>query len=125
MIKKVKISNFRSVKDITVNFLPYMVFVGKNNSGKSNIMKALDIFFTDSVDINDFRKENGRPVKKLFVVIHFSNLNKRERDLYEGKLVNENKDNEVLILRYTATLSSDSDKISSKKYEYVTRTLNL
>ena len=60
MIKKVKISNFRSVKDITVNFLPYMVFVGKNNSGKSNIMKALDIFFTDSVGINDFRKENGR-----------------------------------------------------------------
>ncbi len=125
MIKKVKIANFRSVKDITVNFLPYMVFVGKNNSGKSNIMKALDIFFTDSVGINDFRKDNGKPVKKLFIAIHFSNLNKREKELYKGKLLNESKENELLVLRYTATLSSESDKISSKKYEYVTRTLNL
>ena len=65
MIKKVKIANFRSIKKITVDFLPYMVFVGKNNSGKSNIMKALDTFFSDSADINDFRKEDGKPVKKL------------------------------------------------------------
>ena len=125
MIKKVKISNYRSIKKITVNFLPYMVFVGKNNSGKSNIMKALDIFFTDSAEINDFRKEDGRLVKKLFIVIYFSNLNKREKVLYEGKLLNESEENELLVLRYTATLSSESDKISSKKYEYVTRTLNL
>ena len=125
MIKKVKIANFRSVKDVTVNFLPYMVFVGKNNSGKSNIMKALDIFFTDSVGLNDFRKENGRPVKKLSIVIHFSNLNKREKELYKGKLLNERKENELLVLRYTATLSSESEKVSSKKYEFVTRTLNL
>ncbi len=79
----------------------------------------------DSVGLNDFRKEDGRLVKKLFIVIHFSNLNKREKVLYEGKLLNESEEDELLVLRYTATLSSESDKISSKKYEYVTRTLNL
>ncbi len=47
MIKKVKITNFRSIKNITVNFLPYMVFVGKNNSGKSNIMKAIFLAFRE------------------------------------------------------------------------------
>jgi len=38
-IKKVAITNFRTIKSAEFYFFPYMVFVGKNNSGKSNIMK--------------------------------------------------------------------------------------
>ena len=43
-ISKVKIKNYRSIKDLTINFNPSKnIIVGKNNSGKSNIIKAINI----------------------------------------------------------------------------------
>jgi len=40
-IKKVAITNFWIIKGAEFYFFPYMVFVGKKNSRKSNIMKVL------------------------------------------------------------------------------------
>ena len=59
-IKKVAITNFRTIKSAEFYFFPYMVFVGKNNSGKSNIMKALDVFFGRKPVDDDFRLENRK-----------------------------------------------------------------
>lgn len=43
-ISNVKIRNFRSLKSVDIEFHPGKnVIVGKNNSGKSNIIKALDV----------------------------------------------------------------------------------
>jgi predicted ATP-dependent endonuclease of OLD family len=43
-LTKLKIKNFRSIKDIDLKFHKGKnIIVGKNNSGKSNIVKALDI----------------------------------------------------------------------------------
>lgn len=43
-ISKVKIKNYRSIKDLTINFNPGKnIIVGKNNSRKSNIFKAINI----------------------------------------------------------------------------------
>ena len=46
-IEHIKIKNFRSIKDqITVSLSANKtVFVGQNNSGKTNIISALDILF--------------------------------------------------------------------------------
>jgi len=44
-IKKITISNFRSYKDENiVSFNDLNVFVGKNDSGKSTILEALNVF---------------------------------------------------------------------------------
>ncbi|MCK4308035.1 AAA family ATPase [candidate division WOR-3 bacterium] len=40
MITKIRIRNFRSFKDTTVNLKPFNVFVGPNDSGKSNFLDA-------------------------------------------------------------------------------------
>lgn len=48
IIEKIEIDNFRSIKDkITLDFFTssFKVFVGPNNSGKSNILRALNLFF--------------------------------------------------------------------------------
>lgn len=43
-ISKVKLKKYRSIKDLTINFNPGKnIIVGKNNSGKSNIIKAINI----------------------------------------------------------------------------------
>jgi len=53
-LNRVEIKNFRSIKDITVNFEPACrVLVGINESGKSNILNALA-----------FLGEDYKPVKK-------------------------------------------------------------
>lgn len=43
-ISKVKIKSYRSIKDLTINFNPGKnIVISKNNSGKSNIIKAINI----------------------------------------------------------------------------------
>lgn len=47
-IKKVKLHNFRSYRDVEVSFDNLTALVGRNDIGKSTILEALDIFFNDS-----------------------------------------------------------------------------
>ena len=47
-IKQVQICNFRSIKNLDFDFKDFTVLLGANNSGKSNILKALNFFFQNS-----------------------------------------------------------------------------
>ena len=47
IIKKITAKNYRSLEDIEIEFNPYYnALSGKNNSGKSNIIKAILSFLT-------------------------------------------------------------------------------
>lgn len=73
-ISKVKIKNYRSIKDLTINFNPGKnIIVGKNNSGKSNIIKAINIVLG----------ENSPTYEK------YNNIN--ENDFYYNGVNYENK----------------------------------
>jgi predicted ATP-dependent endonuclease of OLD family len=78
-IKSVKIDNFRSIKSVEIPFNKIddkecSIFLGKNESGKSNILKALSLLDRDNkvdylVDCNkDSKKEN----KKISIVFDLS-----------------------------------------------------
>jgi hypothetical protein len=45
LIEKLRIRNFRSLQDVTLDLLPLNVFVGQNDQGKSNVLRALNRFF--------------------------------------------------------------------------------
>lgn len=72
-IESVRIENFRSFKDETIPFGKFNCFVGRNGSGKSTVLYALNVFFRqrkDSVtDISslcedDFHhKDTSKPVR--------------------------------------------------------------
>lgn len=47
---KVRIRNFRSILDQTINFDECNIFVGQNDCGKSNVLKALNLFFNGETD---------------------------------------------------------------------------
>ena len=47
-LKSVRIQNFRSFEDETVEFDDYTCLVGPNGSGKSNVLHALNVFFRDT-----------------------------------------------------------------------------
>jgi len=88
-IKKVAITNFRTIKSAEFYFFPYMVFVGKNNSGKSNIMKALDVFFGRKPVEDDFRLEGKKRETEISITLTFSDLLEGEKKLYKGKILFE------------------------------------
>lgn len=54
-LKKVRIRNFRSIVDETISFDQFNIFVGLNDCGKSNVLKALNLFFNNET-------ENGHPL---------------------------------------------------------------
>lgn len=72
-LKSFTIKNFRSIK--TPLFIKldsnYVTFTGKNNCGKSNILRALDLFFNEKVDNEEFNAE---------IDMHKMTIDKRERE---------------------------------------------
>lgn len=80
-LNKIKISNFRKYyNDIEVDIDDMTAFVGKNDSGKSTILEALDIFFNegkgvikiDKADLNVKGKEDNNTEVEITCV--FSDL---------------------------------------------------
>lgn len=50
IIKKVDISGFRSIESESINCDVLNVFCGANDSGKSNVLRALNLFFNNKTD---------------------------------------------------------------------------
>lgn len=78
-IKSIRIKNFRSFKDCTLNLNDYTSLVGANGAGKSTILCALNIFFREEeesstnvtkLEIEDFHKcDTGKPIE-ITVTFH-------------------------------------------------------
>ena len=52
VIRNITIKNFRSIRRGSIRAEAFNVFVGMNDAGKSNVLKALNLFFNDQVDSN-------------------------------------------------------------------------
>jgi len=70
MVKKLIIKNFRSIRNIEIELSELNVFIGPNNAGKSNIMKALNLVLGESYpsirSFNDkdfYNYDKSRPIE--------------------------------------------------------------
>lgn len=74
MIERLIIENFRSIKSADVNFGKLNAIIGPNNSGKSNILRALNLLLgdryttADRFDDNDFYNHDKRNAIKMQVI---------------------------------------------------------
>lgn len=57
-LKYLKLKNFRGYRDGEITFSDLTAFVGKNDSGKSTILEALDVSFNDSKGVIKYDKED-------------------------------------------------------------------
>ncbi len=80
-IESVRIQNFRSFKDVTINLDDYSCFVGANGAGKSTILCALNVFFRQFKDsqtnlsklsFDDFHHKNTD--EDIEITVTFSDL---------------------------------------------------
>ena len=59
-IQSIRIKNFRSIRNASINVSGMNIFVGLNDVGKSNVLKALNLFFNNNTDYDvkfDFEKD--------------------------------------------------------------------
>lgn len=61
-IKRIYIKNYRSIVEADIEVKDFNVFVGLNDSGKSNVLKALDLFFNYKKESFDFFKNYSKLV---------------------------------------------------------------
>ena len=65
-LKQIEIDRFRSIDHISIVIDKLAVLIGENNAGKTNILKALDLFYQDSVKgINEeyfYFKDQNQPI---------------------------------------------------------------
>ncbi|HLC99343.1 MAG TPA: AAA family ATPase, partial [Patescibacteria group bacterium] len=131
-ISKIVIENFRSIKKIEINPQDINVFSGLNDTGKSNVLKALNLFFNDETDFQvplkfsqDFSKvalasaQRARKQKQQIKIkvyfqppVSFPSL-KKEPDIFLEKVFNRD---ETIGLNYSTN--------NSKKQAQITRLFN-
>ena len=88
VIKKVHIKNWRSIKEIELDYEKVMIFIGQNNHGKSNLLSALLFFFGEiKYDELDFNQNSD----ELFVEVTFSNLDDFDKNQFKKYLTSENE----------------------------------
>ena len=117
-ISRVIIKNYRSIKDLTLGFNSGKnVIVGKNNSGKSNIIKAIDIVLGESsptyakynnITENDFYSSNSESADKIMI---FCELQKNENEKIDVEEVKSNK----FYGKYIDNLYEEDDIIKNKE----------
>ena len=48
-LKKIEIEKYRTIDNLTLSVADLLILIGENNCGKSNILRALELFYQDSV----------------------------------------------------------------------------
>jgi len=75
-IQRVKIHNWRSIKDVDISFENLIVFIGQNNHGKSNVLSSLLFFFGIQTCLDlDFSKGED----ECHVEVTFSDLDDHDK----------------------------------------------
>jgi predicted ATP-dependent endonuclease of OLD family len=79
LIKKIEIHYFRSIEKSSIDFNSLLAIVGENNSGKSSLLRALNVFFNPEQELDSFKSGahaySANSIPKID--IHFKELPKK------------------------------------------------
>lgn len=84
-ITRAALHNYRSIAHIDLDVADYLVLLGPNNHGKSNILSALEFALTTSAKVtpNDFFEFRSGTDKDLWIDVTFARLTDQERRTFE------------------------------------------
>lgn len=87
LLSEVYIRNYRSIEELTLKLGKCSIIVGKNNSGKSNILKAIDLVLGEKyikLTKNDFY--NGDENREIKIKLTFTDLTPEEITKIESNI---------------------------------------
>lgn len=117
-IQKISVKNYKSLKDNTINFWPNKtVFVGKNDVGKTNILKAMRVVFWEKkIKLSDFN--NSR--EKIEICIEL-NINSKIYEIFvQAKIKWDKIFSEIIIPKQVRSIYKQIELIyisSDRKYD--------
>jgi len=82
IIRSVRVQNFRSLKDVTLDCEALTVLVGPNDSGKSSLLRALELFYFPAARYTEedyYDRDTSKPIR---ITVSFSDLEEKEVQLY-------------------------------------------
>lgn len=98
-----RVKNFRSLKNVSVQFGSHTAFLGANGAGKSSILRAIERFYSTarSLDADDFFGRDQS--ESIEIELTFGNLTDGELEVFESRV----RDGQLVVTRiFDATSSS-------------------
>jgi predicted ATP-dependent endonuclease of OLD family len=86
-LTQVRIQNFRSLREVTLQIGDMHALVGANNAGKSAVLRALDFLFNPSTkSLNEESFWNKDTTLEIRVEAVFTDLTEKEKEALAGYL---------------------------------------
>src|SRR5262245_4604690 len=108
-LKRAEISNFRSIRQASIEFGDQTRLIGGNGSGKSSIVRALDLFYAPAkttVMCDDFFARDES--KEIEIALTFSDFSAEEKESFKGHITDKG---EMRVSRvFTATGGKNNGK---------------
>lgn len=113
-IKKVKVHNYRSIRDLEMECLPLVTLLGPNNHGKSNLLAALDFCLSTSAKPvqQDFFVNRGEGDNDFWVEITFNELTEQEKNTFKKYVLSDG----TVCIRKTARIQNGGIEVSYNGY---------
>jgi len=113
-ISRVEIESFKTIESISFDLERITVLIGENNAGKSNILRAIDLFFEDSTrGISEeyfYFKDTSKPIN---ITLSFTDLTDEEKEL---KYVKDFLIDNTIRIKKIVSYDSESSKYSMTLY---------
>ncbi len=144
MIDHIFIKNYKAFVKENIPLEKHTLFIGTNNSGKTTVLEALDVFFNDNIQYQDIRNRhedvvveihiNEERYRKVFSPPRF-NINYSKcignmydinhiRYLYVPKHISNPKlMNDILSINYTKKIDPSEQTIIFKMFDYIDGTV--
>lgn len=120
LIKEVEISNFRSIKhQIVTDIENILVLIGKNNSGKSALLQAINAFWGNySIDADDFYKNKDSITNEMEIKVCF-----RVDDNFYKKVIYDEKLGIKFFIGTKTAYNKNKGKFENKTFEEIEQIL--
>ena len=112
-IKKIKAINYRSLEDVEIDFNPYYnALSGKNNCGKSNIIKSILSFLT--YDMRLFASFRNGPINYNSDFPYWKTKEKTKESIHIEISIELDKEFDAGIFKFIKELIFKEEEISEK-----------
>ncbi|MER6398418.1 AAA family ATPase [Kitasatospora sp. NPDC001603] len=114
-IKRARIQNFRSLREVNIEFDATTCFIGPTGAGKSTVLRALDWFFNGekTISLDEHDLHSAADSRRITVEVEFNELTEHDRGVL-GSYAPPEVDT-VIVWR---TWEDGEDKISGKALAY-------